>query len=153
MGNRVNTDKLEKVVIGLIGFTLAFTFVFNSEKDEVKPVVEFDEESFEDYPLVAWRDTHKKWNDEIGNVVKIRYRVKSQNTKIWVIDSNFVVVHEQSLKRDPKPDGTPRDFTWTWKLYKSERTQYIKPGNYTIVVGGMYKPTSTMGKLTYDITI
>jgi len=151
---KVDIKLLEKIVLTLIFIALSFTYLNYTEKGEVeKEDFEFDEESFEDYPLVAWRDTHKKWNDEIGDVVKIRYRVKSQNTKIWVIDSNFVVVHEQSLKRDPKPDGTPRDFTWTWKLYKSERTQYIKPGNYTIVVGGMYKPTSTMGKLTYDITI
>ena len=39
------------------------------------------------------------------------------------------------------------------KLYNSESTQYIEPGNYTIIVGGMYKPTSTMGKLIYKIQV
>jgi len=140
MGNRVNADKLEKVVIGLIGFTLAFTFVFNSEKDEVKPVVEFDEESFEDYPLVAWEDTHEKWNGEVADIVKIKYRVTSPNTKLWIYDVvTDKLVHEQYLQRDPWPDGRYRDFTYVWKLYKTERSHYIPPGEYEIRLGGLYE--------------
>ena len=145
--------KLEIVLFGLIMVVLGITYFGDDEAVESvqKPIV--SQEEFDEYPLYAWKDTHETWNCKIGDNVKIRYRVKNSNTKIWVIDSNFTVVHEQSVKRDPKPDGTPRDFTWTWKLYKSERTQYIEPGDYKIIVGGMYKPTSTMGKLTYDITI
>tara|TARA_Y100001973_G_scaffold16100_1_gene23365 strand:+ start:851 stop:1303 length:453 start_codon:yes stop_codon:yes gene_type:complete len=145
--------KLEIVLFGLIMVVLGITYFGDDEAVESvqKPIV--SQEEFDEYPLYAWKDTHETWDGKIGDIVKIRYRVKNSNTKIWVIDSNFTVVHEQSVKRDPKPDGTPRDFTWTWKLYKSERTQYIEPGDYKIIVGGMYKPTSTMGKLTYDITI
>ena len=144
---------LEKVLVGLIITTISLTYLINTNKEEVKEEFIVDENSYEDFPLVAWKEKHKRWDGEEGDIVKIRYRVKNQNTKLWVIDSNFMIVHEQSVKRDPKPDGTPRDFTWTWKLYESERTQHIEPGDYTIIVGGMYKPTSTMGKLTYDITI
>ena len=145
--------KLEIVLFGLIMVVLGLTYFGDDEAVESvqKPIV--SQEEFDEYPLYAWKDTHETWNGKIGDIVKIRYRVKNSNTKIWVIDSTFTVVHEQSVKRAPKPDGTPRDFTWTWKLYKSERTQYIEPGDYKIIVGGMYKPTSTMGKLTYDITI
>jgi len=146
-------NKLELILIGLIMVVLGFIYFGDDEvsEDIQKPII--TDAEFNEYPLYAWKSTHEKWNGKIGDVVKIRYRVKSPNTKIWVIDSNFIVVHEQSLKRDPKPDGTSRDFTWTWKLYKSERTQYIEPGIYTIIVGGMYRPTSTMGKLTYQIEI
>tara|TARA_Y100001951_G_C11084893_1_gene153441 strand:- start:13 stop:465 length:453 start_codon:yes stop_codon:yes gene_type:complete len=145
--------KLEIVLFGLIMVVLGITYFGDDEAVESvqKPIV--SQEEFDEYPLYAWKDTHETWDGKIGDIVKIRYRVKNSNTKIWVIDSNFTVVHEQSVKRDPKPDGTPRDFTWTWKLYKSERTQHIEPGTYTIIVGGMYKPTSTMGKLTYQIKI
>ena len=145
--------KLEIVLFGLIMVVLGITYFGDDEAVESvqKPIV--SQEEFDEYPLYAWKDTHETWNGKIGDIVKIRYRVKNSNTKIWVIDSNFTVVHEQSVKRDPKPDGTPRDFTWTWKLYKSERTQYIEPGDYKIIVGGMYKPTSTMGKLIYKIQI
>tara|TARA_B100000700_G_scaffold295015_1_gene357505 strand:+ start:1029 stop:1481 length:453 start_codon:yes stop_codon:yes gene_type:complete len=145
--------KLEIVLFGLIMVVLGITYFGDDEAVESvqKPIV--SQEEFDEYPLYAWKDTHETWDGKIGDIVKIRYRVKNSNTKIWVIDSNFTVVHEQSVKRDPKPDGTPRDFTWTWKLYKSERTQYIEPGDYKIIVGGMYKPTSTMGKLIYKIQI
>ena len=63
------------------------------------------------------------------------------------------LVHEQSLIRNPKKDGTPRDLTYVWKLYKSERSDYIPPGTYEIIIGGMYKPTSNTGKITTIITI
>jgi len=146
-------QKIEIVLFGLIMVVLGITYFGDDEVVEgvQKPIV--SQEEFDEYPLYAWKSTHEKWNGKIGDIVKIRYRVKSSNTKIWVIDSNFKVVHEQSVKRDPRPDGTPRDFTGTWKLYKSERTQYIEPGDYTIIVGGMYKPTSIMGKLIYKIQI
>ena len=49
------------------------------------------------------------------------------------------LVHEQSIVRHPGSDGKPRDFTWVWKLYKTERTRYIPPGEYEIVVGGLYE--------------
>ena len=146
-------QKLEIGLFTLIMFVLGLTFFSDDEVTEEiqKPIV--TDEEFDAHPLYAWKTTHDKWDGSEGDIVKIRYRVKSNNTKLWVIDSNFTIVHEQSVKRDTKQDGSPRDFTWVWKLYKTERTEYIPPGTYTIIVGGMYKPTSLHGKLTYKIDL
>ena len=41
--------------------------------------------------------------------------------------------------------------TYVWKLYKSERSEYIPPGEYDIVIGGAYEPISLTGKLMITI--
>ena len=112
-----------------------------------------DVDEFESHPLMAWKSTHKIWDDTIQDIVRIKYRVSNYDTKIWVMDSLWNVVHESKIVRDPKDDGTPRDLEYTWKLYKSKYTQYIEPGLYTIVVGGMYPPYSRQGKLCLDFNI
>ena len=43
------------------------------------------------------------------------------------------------LLETPWPDGRYRDFTYVWKLYKTERTIDIPAGEYEIVVGGAYE--------------
>ena len=142
----ITTENLEKIILGLIICLLSFVF-FSEDKDEVKPKVVIDVDEFESHPLMAWKSTHKIWDDTIQDIVRIKYRVSNYDTKIWVMDSLWNVVHESKIVRDPKDDGTPRDLEYTWKLYKSKYTQYIEPGLYTIVVGGMYPPHSAQGKL------
>ena len=72
--------------------------------------------------------------------MKIKYRVTRSNTKLWIYDvETGVLVHEQPFDRDPWDDGRHRDFTYIWKLYKTERTKYIPSGQYEIVVGGRYE--------------
>ena len=142
----ISTENLEKIIVGLIICLLSFVF-FSEGKEDVKPEVVIDINEYELNPIVAWKDTHKKWDDTIQNIVKIKYRVSNMNTKIWVMDLNWNVVHESAIVRDPYDDGTPRDFEYVWKLYKTQRTQHIEPGVYTIVVGGMYPPHSADGKL------
>ena len=111
------------------------------------------EEEFNRHPLVAWKDTHIKWNDKEGDVVRVKYRVTTRNTNLWMFDVNTgKLVHEQSYHRDPW-DDKHRDFTYVWKLYKSERSDYIPSGTYEIVIGGTYKPRSTVGKITALITV
>ena len=89
---------------------------------------------------MAWKDTHEKWDGDEDDIVKIKYRVTRSNTKLWIYDTETgKLVHEQSIIRDPWPDGRHRDFTYVWKLYKTERTQYIPPGEYEIRVGGLYE--------------
>jgi len=135
----MNTNRLERIIIALIFLTLSLTFILNP-KEEVKKEVVINEESFEDHPLVAWRDTHKKWNGEQGDIVKIKYRVTNINTKLWIYDvKTDKLVYEQYLQRDPWPDGRYRDFTYIWKLYKTERSNYIPPGEYEIRLGGLYE--------------
>ena len=102
--------------------------------------------------MVAWKTIHKKWDGTQADIVKIKYRVTRENTKLWVYDTKTNnLVHEQSIVRHPWSDGKPRDFIWVWKLYKTERTRYIPPGEYEIVVGGLYE--GGFGQLKTRITI
>ena len=145
-------QKVEIVLFGLIIFVLGVIF-FNKEETLVTERVYVGEEEFAKYPLVAWQDIHEKWNGKQGDIVNVKYRVTSENTKLWMFNvSTGRLVHEQSYHRDPWKDKH-RDFTYVWKLYKSERSEYIPPGTYEIVVGGMYKPNSTTGKLTTTIVL
>ena len=85
-------------------------------------------------------------------IVKIKYRVTRSNTKLWIYDvETGVLVHEQPFDRDPWSDGRYRDFTYIWKLYKTERTKNIPSGQYEIVVGGRYE--GGFGQLKTKINI
>ena len=150
---KINTDFLEKVLIVLICIVLSLAYLTKPE-EEVKEEFTIDENSFEIFPLMAWRSTHKKWDGKEGDIVKIKYRVTRSNTKLWIYDTETgKLVHEQSIIRDPWPDGRYRDFTYVWKLYKTERTQYIPSGDYIIVIGSLYEPVSLLGKITTSIKI
>ena len=147
----LETEKLEKIIIGLIFLTLSLTFIL-SPKDELKQEFKIDENSFEIFPLIAWKTTHEKWDGAWGDIVKIKYRVTRSNTKLWIYDvETGVLVHEQPFDRDPWSDGRYRDFTYVWKLYKTERTKNIPSGQYEIVVGGRYE--GGIGQLKTKINI
>ena len=135
----MSTDRLEKIIIALIFFLLSLTY-FTTKEETVKPEFVINEDAFNIFPLIAWKDTHEKWNGEQGDIVKIKYRVTRSNTKLWIynIETNRLV-HEQPLIRDPWPDGRHRDFTYVWKLYKTERTRFIPAGEYEIVVGSLHE--------------
>jgi len=135
----MNIEKLERIIIALIFLTISLTFILKP-KEEVKEEFTINEDSFEIFPLIAWKSTHKKWDGDEGDIVKIKYRVTRSNTKLWIYDvETDKLVHEQSIIRDPWPDGRHRDFTYVWKLYKTERSQYIPSGEYEIRVGGLYE--------------
>lgn len=147
----MNLD-VRHVEYGLI-VTIFFVlvFVFRSDKEpEPKwedPIIV--EEEFSDNPIVAWRS-----EDKGGDVVKIKYRITNTNTKLWIFDVHTgEVVHEQPFDRDPHQDGSYRDFTYTWRLYKTERTIDIYSGTFQIVVGGIYKPVMIGDKLMTIIDI
>ena len=147
----LETEKIERIIIGLIFLTLSLTFIL-SPKDELKQEFKIDENSFEIFPLIAWKTTHEKWDGAWGDIVKIKYRVTRSNTKLWIYDvETGVLVHEQPFDRDPWSDGRHRDFTYIWKLYKTERTKYIPSGQYEIVVGGRYE--GGFGQLKTKINI
>ena len=147
----LETEKLEKIIIGLIFLTLSLTFIL-SPKDELKQEFKIDENSFEIFPLIAWKTTHEKWDGAWGDIVKIKYRVTRSNTKLWIYDvETGVLVHEQPFDRDPWSDGRYRDFTYIWKLYKTERTKNIPSGQYEIVVGSRYE--GGFGQLKTKINI
>jgi len=143
---------LESFLMVLIFFILGFTFLYESDKPTIKETSTIEDE-FNRYLLVAWTGTHEKWNGKEGDIVKVKYRVTTRNTKLWMFNvKTGQLVHEQSYHRDPWEDKH-RDFTYVWKLYKTERSDYIPPGTYEIVIGGMYEPPSTKGKLTTIITV
>ena len=147
----LETEKLERIIIGLIFVTLSLTFIL-SPKDELKQEFKIDENSFEIFPLIAWKTTHEKWDGAWGDIVKIKYRVTRSNTKLWIYDvETGVLVHEQPFDRDPWSDGRYRDFTYVWKLYKTERTKNIPSGQYEIVVGSRYE--GGFGQLKTKINI
>ena len=147
----LETEKLERIIIGLIFLTLSLTFIL-SPKDELKQEFKIDENSFEIFPLIAWKTTHEKWDGAWGDIVKIKYRVTRSNTKLWIYDvETGVLVHEQPFDRDPWSDGRYRDFTYVWKLYKTERTKNIPSGQYEIVVGSRYE--GGFGQLKTKINI
>lgn len=147
----LETEKIERIIIGLIFLTLSLTFIL-SPKDELKQEFKIDENSFEIFPLIAWKTTHEKWDGAWGDIVKIKYRVTRSNTKLWIYDvETGVLVHEQPFDRDPWDDGRHRDFTYIWKLYKTERTKNIPSGQYEIVVGSRYE--GGFGQLKTKINI
>ena len=136
---KIDSNFLERVLIVLICVVVSLTFILKP-KEEVKEEVVINEDSFNIFPLIAWKSTHKKWDGKEGDIVKIKYRVTRSNTKLWIYDTETrKLVHEQTLIRDPWPDGRHRDFTYIWKLYKTERSQYIPPGEYEIKIGGLYE--------------
>ena len=136
---KIDSDFLERVFIVLIFIVLSLAYLTKPE-EVVKEEFTINEDSFNIFPLMAWKSTHEKWDGKEGDIVKIKYRVTRSNTKLWIYDTETDrLVHEQPLIRDPWPDGRHRDFTYVWKLYKTERTQYIPPGEYEIRVGGLYE--------------
>jgi hypothetical protein len=148
----ISTKSLEYILIIGILIMLSLTF-----KSDPKPSIsngEFiiDQEEYEKYPLIAWQDIHEKWDGNIGDIVTIKYRVFRHETKLWMYDRKTGrLVHEQPLLKGPLKNGNPRDVTYVWKLYKTERSEYIPPGEYDIVIAGAYEPISLTGKLAITI--
>ena len=71
---KISNDILERVVIVLIALFISLYFINKDEKKDSKNHITINEDAFNIYPLIAWKDTHKKWNGEQGNIVNIRYR-------------------------------------------------------------------------------
>ena len=148
---KIDSNFLERTFIVLICLVVSLIYLTKTE-DKVKEEFTINEDSFEIFPLIAWKSTHKKWDGKEGDIVKIKYRVTNRNTKLWIYDvETHRLVHEQPLIRDPWPDGRHRDFTYVWKLYETERSQHISPGEYEIVVGGLHE--GGFGQLKTNIII
>ena len=140
----------EKIIIVLIAVVLVFVFT-PREKSVIDDTPIIGQE-FEEYPLLAWKSTHKKWNGIHGDIVKIRYRVTRDKTFIQIINANTgKVVHKQPYERNPWDDGRSRDFTYVWMLYDTEDySDDIPPGDYQIQVCHKYSNNVDM---ILDITI
>ena len=131
---RIDKTKLEWILIASIGVILVFLFGNFGDEPTRKEVV-VDTSGYEDYPLIAWKDTHEKWDGSEQPIVKIKYRVFNDDTFIEVVNSEREVVHTQPFQRSPWDDGRFRDFTYVWMLYYTEDYgDDIPPGEYEIRV-------------------
>ena len=146
----VNATLQEKIVIVLI--VIVCVFIFTPREEQIIDDTPIIGQEFEDYPLLAWKSTHKKWNGLQGDIVKIRYRVTHVKTFIRIIDINTgKVVNKQPYERNPWDDGRSRDFTYVWMLYDTEDySDDIPPGDYQIQVCHKYSNNVDM---ILDITI
>ena len=126
----------ETGLICAIGLVLFFIIsdIGNTEASSVSNIP--SDELFYEYPLVAWQTENKD-----GDIVKIKYLVEEENTKVRVYDSQGKKVHEQPFDLDRHRDGRERIMTYNWKLYKTEWSHNIVPGTYTIIVGTVYQET------------
>ena len=139
--NQYKTKHEELIELGLIAaicFFLGFVFFFDYEQE---PEI-FSEPSmneFEQYPLQAWQTTDITG----GDAIKVRYRVDRDNTRLYMINQKGKKVHMTPLSFDPYTDGRERIETYVWKLYRTEWTSKIAPGEYQIIVGTDYDKDPT----------
>ena len=122
-------NRIEIIVASLTAIIILYILV-PKEEPYVEPQVSLEE----DLPIVAWKDQHE-YRDTIRDIVKIKYLVNSDNTKLWVMDMFRRVVHETPFTVSPKKNKPNRIYNYVWKLYETDRTEYIPPGNYDIIVG------------------
>ena len=137
-------ENVLEVIVGTLIVIIIIVLLMPKEEVSNKPVI--IEDTFNQYPLTAWKDYDKK-----GDIVKIRYRVSNRDTFIEVLDDKGRVVHKQPFQRSPWEDGTPRDFTYSWMLYYTQDYgDEIPPGEYEIRVCHKYSKNVDM---ILDITI
>ena len=117
---------IEYIIATIIAIIIITSLFPEKEKIQEQEIQDY----FEDYPLEYWHDT-----DKGGDVIWVRFRVLQDNTKLWVLDSNGYIVHETPMEFDLYDDGRDRVHKHRWKLYYTEWSQDILPGDYEIVVG------------------
>ena len=127
--------KIENILEVIVGTLLVIIIaILLMPKEEVSNEPIIIEETFNEYPLIAWHDTDKK-----GDVVKIKYRVSNRDTFIEVVNEKGRVVHKQPFQRSPWEDGRSRDFTYSWVLYDTQDYgDEIPSGEYEIRVCHKY---------------
>ena len=118
---------IEYIVACLIVITLSYVFYPKTPIREIEPETN---NYFDEYPIEYWEST-----DDGGDIVWVRFRVLQDNTKLWVRDMTGRIVHETPMEFDPYDDGRDRVHKHRWKLYYTEWSQNILPGDYEIVVG------------------
>ena len=125
---KLTDDILELVLGGLIIVTLGFVFFNSDEPTKVQKEPGID--SFYDFPLQAWQTTDLKG----GDCIKIRYMVDKPKTRLIMINAAGSRVHMQPISLSPRK-GEDRIEVYVWKLYRTEWTDKISPGEYLIIVG------------------
>ena len=107
---------IELLLISAICFILGFVIFFQGDTEpQLMGITEPSMTDFDFFPLQAWQTTDVKG----GDAVKIRYKVESENTRLYMINSKGNMVHKQPISFDPFDDGRERIETYVWKLYLS----------------------------------
>ena len=128
----MKVENVLEVIVGILIVIIITVLLMPKEEVSNEPII--IEETFNEYPLIAWHDTDKK-----GDVVKIKYRVSNRDTFIEVVNEKGKVVHKQPFQRSPWEDGRSRDFTYSWVLYDTQDYgDEIPPGEYEIRVCHKY---------------
>ena len=127
---------IEYIVACLIVITLSYIFYPKTPITEIEPETN---NYFDEYPIEYWEST-----DDGGDIVWVRFRVLQDNTKLWVRDMAGRIVHETPMEFDPYDDGRDRVHKHRWKLYHTEWSQDILPGEYEIVVGSYLQNTTNL---------
>jgi|TARA_Y100000114_G_C11740000_1_gene318386 hypothetical protein len=130
---------IELILISAICFTLGFVIFFRGSDEPQSVISEPSMEDFDFFPLQAWQTTDK----DGGEAIKIKYKVEDENTRLYMINTKGKVVHKQPISLDPFRDGRERIETYVWKLYRTEWTAQIAPGEYQIIVGTDYDKSTT----------
>ena len=142
---KLASEILEIILISAIGITLGFVLF---SKDEPIKVNEPQLENFDEYPLTAWQTLDRKG----GECVKIKYRVQQNKTRLYMYNPQGKKVHKQQISLSPHKDGRDRVETYVWKLYRTEWTDKITPGEYLIIVGTDFDKSQSRN-LTLEIDI
>ncbi len=139
-------DLLEIILFGLIMVTLGLVFFRSDEPVKVQKEPTID--SFYEFPLQAWQSKDLQG----GDCMKVRYMVTKPNTRLIMINSDGVRVHMQPISLSPRR-GEDRIETYVWKLYRTEWTDKISPGEYLIIVGTDHdrRPSKTNPSLKVDV--
>ena len=136
---RKDFTAIELILISAICFILGFVIFFRGSDEPQSLVSEPTMEDFDYFPLKAWQTIDK----DGGAAVKVRYKVENENTRLYMINSKAKLVHQQPISYDPFRDGRDRIETYVWKLYRTEWTSQIPPGEYMIIVGTDYDKSPT----------
>ncbi len=114
-------NKIEIVISSLIALILLYIFI---PKDKIQ--IEKEEITSEIPSIEAWKDTHEKWDGTDGDVLKIKYIVETQNTKLWVRDMAGRIIHET-------PFGTERSLYQKVERRMAENHQEIADRCHAII--------------------
>jgi hypothetical protein len=133
---------IEIIVASITALILFYIIIPKEDPQKIEPELH---DYFDDYPLEYWHST-----DDGGKVVWVRYRILQDDTRLWVRDMAGRIVHEQPFTLDKHDDGRDRIHKYRWKLYFTEWSDDILPGDYEIIVGSNLLNTTN---LTTVITI
>lgn len=147
MNLKLTEEVLEYILIAAIAITLGFV-LFRGDSEPIKMMKEPSIKNFNNFPLQVWQTTDLKG----GDCIKIRYMVAKPNTRLIMINSEGKRVHMQPISLSPRK-GKDRIETYVWKLYRTEWTDRISPGEYLVIVGTDHdrRPSKTNLSIKVDV--